>query len=177
MTARESLLEVYNTSVNLLLKAPLYCIRKLTMKVFLKQCGKKASFGRKIEVRKPYRIQIGDNSSINKRVLLDARGGVIIIGKDVDIAQESNIWTLQHDYNSPIFIAKGGDVIIDDYVWIASRVTILPGVHIGKGAVIASGAVVTKDVSPYTVVAGIPARPIAERQRDLHYHPSRPTIF
>ena len=49
-------------------------------------------------------------------------------------------------------IDRGGDVVIEDYVWIASRVTILPGVHIGKGAVVASNAVVAKNVPSYTIV-------------------------
>ena len=49
-------------------------------------------------------------------------------------------------------------MIIEDYVWLASRVTVLPGVHNGRGAVVASGAVVTKDVPPLAIVAGIPAK-------------------
>ena len=97
------------------------------------------------------------------------RGGKIIIGNCVDIAQEVRIWTLQHDYNSTDYKAVGNDVKIEDYAWIASRCTILPGVRIGKGAVVATGAVVTKDVLDYTVVGGIPARKIGVRNRDLTY--------
>ena len=61
--------------------------------------------------------------------------------------------------------------IIEDYVWLASRVTVLPGVHIGRGAVVASGAVVTKDVPPLAIVAGIPAKIIGYRKEEaLQYH-------
>jgi acetyltransferase-like isoleucine patch superfamily enzyme len=56
-------------------------------------------------------------------------------------------------------------VIIEDYVWICSRAIILPGVRIGKGAVVASGSVVTKDVEPWDVVGGVPAKKIAEREK------------
>lgn len=69
-----------------------------------------------------------------------------------------NIWTEQHDYNSPTYASVEKPVIIEDYVWIASRATILPGVTIGKESVVASGAVVTKDVPPLSIVGGVPAR-------------------
>ena len=64
---------------------------------------------------------------------------------------------------------KGGDIIINDFVWIASRVTILPGVEIGKGAVIATGAVVTKNVKPMDIVGGVPAKTIGKRKSKLKY--------
>lgn len=59
-----------------------------------------------------------------------------------------------------------GNTIIDDGVWIGMRAIIMPGVHIGEGAVIAAGTIVTKDVAPYTVVAGNPAKPIKQRFDD-----------
>lgn len=117
-------------------------------------------------------IKIGDNCSIGPGVLLDGRSG-LEIGKNVTVAYEAIIWSLSHDYNSPIFASKGAKVIIDDYAWICSRSIIMPGVHIGKGAVVASGAVVTKDVDPYVVVGGIPAKTIGKRDCiDYSYKPS-----
>ena len=107
---------------------------------------------------------------INSEVLLDGRGGKIIIGNNVDIAREVNIWTLEHDPNDDYHKTKGGDVIIEDYVWIASRATILPNVKIGRGAVIASGSIVTKDVPPMNIVAGIPAKIIGKRKSSLKYN-------
>jgi maltose O-acetyltransferase len=92
-----------------------------------------------------------------------------VIGNNVDIAQETNIWTLEHDIHDDYHRDKGGDVIIEDYVWIASRVTILPGVTIGRGAVIAANAVVTKDVPSMAVAGGVPARVIGERKSKLRY--------
>jgi len=70
------------------------------------------------------------------------------------------------------FTVLGGEVSIDEYAWTCSRAIILPGVKIGKAAVVASGAVVTKDVEPYSVVGGVPARKIGERQQvDYSYCP------
>lgn len=91
------------------------------------------------------------------------------IGNNVSIAGEVRIYTMEHDIDDPQFAEIGAPVFIDDYVVIGTRVTILPGVHIGKGAVVASGAVVTKDVEPYTVVGGVPAKEIKKRNTDLRY--------
>lgn len=148
---------------------PLHIIRSAYMRLVLKSVGRHIEFCRNLDVRTPRRISVGSNTTINKRVLLDGRGGDLVIGSCVDIAQDVQIWTLQHDYNSSTYAAIGNSVFIDDYAWIGSRVIILPGVRVGKGAVIAAGAVVTRNVLPYTVVAGIPAKKIAERQRNLSY--------
>ncbi len=91
------------------------------------------------------------------------------IGNNVSIAGEVRIYTMQHDIDDPGFREVEGDVLIDDYVVIGTRVTILPGVRIGKGAVVASGAVVTHDVEPYSVVGGVPAKHIRYRFKDLRY--------
>jgi acetyltransferase-like isoleucine patch superfamily enzyme len=80
------------------------------------------------------------------------------------------IWTLHHDYNSADFAQIGQPVIIEDYVWLCSRSIILPGVTVGKGAVVAAGAVVTRNVQPYTVVGGVPAKFIATRNENLTYN-------
>jgi len=114
-------------------------------------------------------IQIGDHTIINTRCLLDGRGGYIKIGNNVDIARETNIFSLEHDPQSDTHASRVGDVVIEDHVWIASRVTILPGVTIGRGAVVASNAVVTKDVEPFAIVAGVPAKKIGVRKSALKY--------
>jgi maltose O-acetyltransferase len=76
---------------------------------------------------------------------------------------------LEHDVHSDTHADKGGDVIIGDHAWIASRVTILPGVRIGDGAVVASNSVVTKDVPSMAIVGGVPARVIGQRRSRLEY--------
>ena len=125
---------------------PCWKIRKFLLELTLGKMGKGCFFLRGIQVTNPKNVYIGNHVVINKRVMLDGRKSKLIIGDNVDIAQETNIWTLEHDVTDDKHEVKGTDVIIDDHVWIASRVTILPGVHIGRGAVIAAGAVVTKDV-------------------------------
>ncbi|WP_051605821.1 DapH/DapD/GlmU-related protein [Polaribacter sp. Hel_I_88] len=123
-----------------------------------------------LEFRNSKNISIGNNCVVNKNVLLDGRGGKLSIGNNVDIAQETNIWTLEHDVHDDYHVDTGSDVIIEDYVWIASRCTILPGVKIGKGAVIASNSVVTKDVPEMAIFGGIPAKQIGIRKSNLKYN-------
>ena len=148
---------------------PFHYIRYLFIRTKVKSIGKNCSFLMGLEIRNGNNISIGHNCVFNKDILLDGRGGKLSIGNNVDIAQETNIWTLQHDIHDNFHGNDGGDVIIEDYVWIASRVTILPGVKLGKGCVVASNSVVTKDIPPMAVVAGIPARIITERKSKLKY--------
>ncbi len=115
-------------------------------------------------LRNPKGIYIGDGVSIGPNVLLDGRKE-LYIGNNVVIAYEAIIWTLNHDYNDIHFSGKGAPVVIGDYAWICCRSIILPGIKIGEGAVVASGAVVTKDVPPYSIVAGVPARVIGSREK------------
>ncbi len=114
-------------------------------------------------------IVIGNNCIINPDCLLDGRIGRIIIKDNVDIARGTWIFTLEHDPHSDFHHSKHGDVIIEENVWVASRVIILPGVTIGKGSVIATGAVVTKDIPPMCIAGGIPAKVIGERRSKTLY--------
>lgn len=152
-----------------IMKVPFHFMRNGFLRLFIGSIGSNVEICRDVEIRSNQNIYIGNNTTINKDVLLDGRGGTVTIGNCVDIAQEVRIWTLQHDYNDPLYKAKGKDVIIEDYVWIASRATILPGVRIGYGAVIATGSIVTKDVQPYSIVAGCPAKKIGDREKILNY--------
>lgn len=152
-----------------LLSFPSRKVRILAIKIQGAHIGKNASVLRYVEFMNPRNVSIGQHSIINQRVLLDGRGAKLIIGNNVDVARETNIWTMEHDPNSSNHVSRSADVIIEDYVWIASRVTILPGVRIGKGAVIASGAIVTKDVPSMAIVGGIPAKIIGYRHNELTY--------
>lgn len=149
---------------------PSHRFRKWIIKRQINSLGKDTWFLMGLEIRSGQNISIGANCAINKSVLLDGRGGKLSIGNNVDIAQETNIWTLQHAPNSDMHDTVGGDVEIEDYAWISSRVTILPGVKIGKGAVVAACAVVTKDVESMAIVGGVPATNIGVRISELNYH-------
>nr|WP_277350429.1 acyltransferase [Rhodococcus sp. BL-253-APC-6A1W] len=116
----------------------------------------------------PPGVDIGNNSIIGNDCFLDGRRG-LKIGDNVNIGGHVHIFTLEHNPHASDFGVQGGAVNIGDYAYVASRATILPGVTVGKGAVVAAGAVVTKDVQPYRIVGGTPAREIGDRTSDLQY--------
>ena len=107
-------------------------------------------------------LNIGKNSVINANCRIDTRGG-ITIGNSVSISSDVTILTADHNMNCDHFSGRNLATNIEDYVWIGTGAMILPGVQIGKAAVVAAGAVVTKDVPAYAVVAGVPAKKIGER--------------
>jgi maltose O-acetyltransferase len=109
------------------------------------------------------KVFLGDRNVINFGCLFDGRKYCIRTGSNVSIGPKATILTLGHDPRSATFEDRGGDVVIGDRVWIGYRAIILPGVTIGEGAVIGAGAVVTKNVEPYAIVGGNPARKIGER--------------
>jgi acetyltransferase-like isoleucine patch superfamily enzyme len=116
----------------------------------------------------PERIVIGEHTVIGDSVFLDGRSG-LTIGKNVNLGSHVTIYTRQHDIDAADFAEVGAPVRIDDYAYIGSHAIILPGVTVGCGGVVGAGSVVTKDVEPYTLVAGVPARFIRERSRALTY--------
>jgi maltose O-acetyltransferase len=121
-----------------------------------------------IKVFAPWRITIGNNTIINSDCILDGRSG-LSIGDNVDISWEVVILTLEHDHDDPAYADREGPVKIGDRVCLTTRTMVLPGVTIGEGAVVAAGAVVTRDVEPFSIVAGIPAREIKKRSTNWAY--------
>jgi len=115
-------------------------------------------------------VEIGRNVSFNSNVMINARGiGKILIGKHVLIGPNVVVRSNNHNYEKPDIpiINQGmtnGEIIIEDNVWISSNCVILPNCTIGEGSIVAAGAVVTKDVEPYSIVGGIPAKKIGSRK-------------
>jgi acetyltransferase-like isoleucine patch superfamily enzyme len=105
-------------------------------------------------------FSVGDETYITGPLRVNL-GGAVRIGHAVNIGHDCLFLTVNHDIGPPwrrAGLSKQGTITIEDGAWIASRVTILPGVTVGQGAVIAAGAVVTHRVPPHTLVGGVPAR-------------------
>jgi acetyltransferase-like isoleucine patch superfamily enzyme len=121
------------------------------------------------------KVAIGKGSVINQGCFLYTTGG-LVIGENVSIS--SGVWlvTGTHDMNDPGFPDSYKPIAIGDYAWIGVRATILAGVIVGEGAVVMAGAVVTRDVPPYAIVGGVPARVVGQRDLrnpsyELNFHP------
>lgn len=139
-------------------------IRRLSVQLMLKSSGEDVDIGRNISFSSD--VEIGDRSGIGDNAYFI---GKVKIGNDVMIGANCAFIASNHNFDKidiPINQQGGYDlpIVIENNVWIGYRATLLAGVTIGEGAVIASGAVVTKDVPSYTVVGGVPAKVIKERK-------------
>lgn len=149
-------------------RIPSHTVRLLAYRGVGMRIGRGSSIHWRGSFFAPWRISIGSHSIVGNDAFLDGRLG-LEIGENVNIGGHVQVFTLEHDPQSVEFGVKGGGVQIEDYVYIGSRAIVLPGVRIGRGAVVASGAVVTRDVEPFTIVGGVPARMIGRRRSDLSY--------
>lgn len=120
----------------------------------------------------PSRLRVGDNTSISRGTIINC-SGYVNIGSNVLIGPNVTMYSQNHIFEdrSKLIVEQGyvrKKPVIEDDVWIASNVVILPGVTVGKGAVIAGGSIVTKNVPPYAICAGSPAKPIRYRTYGAH---------
>ena len=156
---------------------PFHSLRKLIFRLAGVKIGKNSFIHMSTRFYLPINITIGNGTIIGDHCFLDGRSP-LKIGDHVDIASQVLIYNSQHDINSGDFDPVEEPVEIGDYVFIGPRAIILPGVKIGKGAVIAAGAVVTGDVKPFEIVGGVPAKVIGERKnRNPHYKLGRARLF
>lgn len=159
------------------LHVPFYSIRKLVFAASGVKIGKGTTIHMGCKFFNPAGVVIGEDSKIGQNAFLDGRS-ILRIGSHVDLASDVMIYNSEHDLESGSFQAREEDVEVEDYVFIGPRVIILPGVRIGRGSVVAAGAVVTKDVPPYAIVGGVPAKVFGERKlRDLRYNLGRARLF
>ena len=122
-------------------------------------------------------LHIGKRTIIGHDCFLDAKGG-IFIGDDVNISSYAKIMTAKHLVDDPDFKGLNEPITIHDRVWIASAAIVLQGVKLGEGSVVATGSVVTSSVEPFTVVGGVPAKKMKQRNPNLRYRlHSKPSQF
>ena len=114
------------------------------------------------------RLVLSDRAQVGFRVVLDARGG-LTVAEDVLVSSDTQLITAKHNLDSADFERQVAPIVVADHAWIATRAIVLAGVTVGRGGVVAAGAVATRDVPPRTIVGGVPARPVSERAGGLEY--------
>jgi acetyltransferase-like isoleucine patch superfamily enzyme len=147
---------------------PAFRLRKIYFILLGLKIGKGSIINMKSYFLAPNKIIIGNYTHINRKVFIDARGGCVI-GDSVSLSYNVSLISGSHDAQSESFKQIYSPIYIADYVWIGANVTVLQGVKIGKGAIIATGSIVTKDVESFTIMAGIPAKKIGVRTSKLNY--------
>lgn len=156
---------------------PLHLFRKFFYKLAGIKIGRGSTIHMWANFFDPTNIVIGEDTIVGDHIFLDGRE-TLKIGDHVDIASEVMIYNSEHNLESEGFEATNGKVEIGDYVFIGPRAIILPEVKIGKGAIVAAGAVVTKDVPEFAIVGGVPAKIIGERKnKNLNYRLGRARLF
>jgi acetyltransferase-like isoleucine patch superfamily enzyme len=159
------------------LHVPFYGIRKLFFVLAGVKMGVDTTIHMGCKFFEPRGVIIGEDTKIGDSAFLDGRAP-LTIGNHVDIASEVMIYNSEHDIEGQEFGAIEEPVEIGDYVFVGPRAIILPGVKIGRGAIIAAGAVVTRDVSDFKIAGGIPAKELGERKiKKLNYKLGRARLF
>jgi len=140
-------------------------LRRVCGKLMLAKCGKQVNIEKKAYFSN--KVSLGDYSGIGVNAKIY---GTCIIGHHVMMGEDCTIITRNHSYErTDVPMMEQGfeeerPVYIGNDVWLGDRVIVLPGVNIGDGCIIGAGSVVTKNVPPYTVAAGVPAREIKSRK-------------
>lgn len=147
---------------------PFWFLRKLYFRICGLRIGPNSQINMSQIIIDPYKIKIGRGTHINRNCILDGRGH-IEIGDNVSISFKSNLITGTHKINTHNFEYQSKPIIIKNYVWIGANATILPGVTLEYGCIVATGAVVTKSVPKNAIVAGVPAKIIGYRQTNVDY--------
>ena len=164
--------------------------RRLVYTPLFKKCGKSCKFGMGMTIlgfenitigynglfmkntyiyaNESTGLQIGNNFALNSNSQIGASGGGIVIGDNVMIGPNCILRAADHKHERVDIPMRdqghvGGKILIEDDVWIGANCTILKNVRVGKGAIVAAGCVVTKDVDPYTIVGGVPNKLIKKR--------------
>ncbi len=114
------------------------------------------------------RLSMGPRSTIGQRCYIDARGG-IRMDASANVSREAALLTATHMPDDPDFKADIAPIHLERGSWIGVRALLMPGVRVGEGAVVGAGAVVTSDVAPYDIVAGVPARTLRKRPETVRF--------
>ncbi len=156
---------------------PSHFVRRFFYRICGVKIGKGSTLHMGVRFYNPRNISIGEDAIVGEGSVLDGRDK-IAIGNHVDIATEVMIYNCAHDVDDESFKAVCAPVLVEDYVFIGPRSIILPGIKVGRGAIVGAGAVVTKDVEPFKIVGGVPAKEIGERaNKDPHYRLGRAAAF
>jgi putative colanic acid biosynthesis acetyltransferase WcaF len=148
-----------------LMPSRFFRVRNLILRVYGARVARTAFVHPTCRIYSPRTLSVGERSCLSARVDCYCVADVVI-GDDVTVSQDAFLCTASHDIDLPDRPLTAAPIRVDRGAWVFARATILPGVTVGEGAVVAACAVVTKDVKPHAVVAGNPA--IVVRERRFH---------
>jgi maltose O-acetyltransferase len=144
-------------------------LRRLLLPRFLQRCGSNTTIQRSLRVTNPEKVSIGSHCNLAQGVFITGGGGVRI-GDWVGFGPDVKVWSVNHRFEDPDrpWMLQGWDakpVTIEDDVWLGASVFVMPGVTVGKGAIVSACAVLNKSIPAYAIVAGNPGRIVGWRKR------------
>lgn len=140
-----------------------YGWRRFLLRQFGAKIGRNVCIYPTVSIVMPWKLSVGDSSTIGPDVRCYNVGG-ISIGRNVVVSQNAHLCSSSHDYTSSTFVQTFCPIMIGDYSWICADAFVGPGVTVGEGAVVGARAVVVKDVEAWMIVAGNPAKYIKRRE-------------
>ena len=143
-------------------------VRASYWRIFCESVGANTRIMSRVSIMSPNKVNIGQEVFINKDTTISATSGKITIGDYCMIANNCNLIATNHGYLDnikPMFIQDvyGGPITLEEDVWLGANVVVCPNVKIGRGAIIGANSVVTKDIEPFSIAGGIPAKHIKYR--------------
>lgn len=144
---------------------PFHGWRIFLLRLFGAKLGQKCHFHRTVRVWAPWNLVCADRVCVADGVEL-YNPSLLTLGSHVIVSQGAYVCGATHLYNDPSFRLVSYPMIFEAYSWICARAIVSPGVNIGRGAVLGLGSLATRDLEPFGVYAGIPARKIKERERN-----------
>lgn len=141
---------------------PFHAWRAFLLRCFGAKLGKKCHIYGRARIWAPWNLTCGDRATIGDEAIV-YNPAPVTMGSHAIISQQSYLCGAMHDYEDPKFPSIALRISIGSYAWICARATVQPGVSVGDGAVLALGAVATRDLEPWMVYAGVPARRVKPR--------------
>ncbi len=144
-------------------------LRGRLLRRFLAHMGRNTIVQHGMRLTNPEKISMGSNCNFGQGVFLTGGGG-IRIGDWVGLGPDAKVWSVNHRFDNPDvpWLSQGWEhkeVVLEDDVWLGANVFVMPGVTIGKGAIVSAGSVVNKSVPPFAIVVGNPGRVVGWRKR------------
>jgi putative colanic acid biosynthesis acetyltransferase WcaF len=141
---------------------PLYGIKRWLLRRFGASIGAGVVIKPHVRIKFPWRLRIGEQSWIGEGVWIDNLA-TVHLANDACVSQGAYLCTGSHDHRRVTFDLIVKPIVVESAAWIGARAVLLPGVTVHRGAVVAAGSVVTRDVPPGVIVGGSPSRVIGER--------------
>jgi putative colanic acid biosynthesis acetyltransferase WcaF len=141
---------------------PFHSWRAFLLRCFGAQLGSNCHFYPKARIWAPWNLVCADGVSLGDEAEI-YNPSPVSMGSHVIVSQQAYICGATHDYNDPSFPLISFPMSLGAYSWVCARASVAPGVNVGEGAVLGLGSVVTRDLEPWTVYAGVPARRIKQR--------------